>query len=63
MHLSNEEKETVIRCSAVDQEWDITTADPRMIRYLRVQGYEDVEDHQLATPIGHFGCPSSALGF
>jgi len=45
--LTKEEQETVIRCSAADQEWDVCTADPRFIRYLKRQGYEPEPDYQL----------------
>jgi hypothetical protein len=44
--LSRAEQETVIRASAADQEWDVFTADPRFIGYLKRQGYEPGPDHQ-----------------
>jgi len=46
--LTREEQETVIRSSAADSEWDICSADPKFIRYLKRQGYEPVPDHQLS---------------
>ena len=44
--LTKAEQETVIRCSAADQDWDICTADPRFVRYLKRQGYEPAPDYQ-----------------
>ena len=44
--LTKAEQETVIRCSAADQEWDVCTADPRFIRYLKRQGYQPEPDYQ-----------------
>ena len=46
--LTREEQETTMRASAADGEWDICSADPRFIRYLKRQGYEPVPDHQLS---------------
>ena len=51
--LTKEEQETVIRSSAADQEWDVCTADPRFIRYLKRQGYEPGPDHQFPD---HMSC-------
>jgi hypothetical protein len=51
--LTKEEQETVIRSSAADQEWDVCTADPRVIRYLKRQGYEPEPDYQLRD---HLSC-------
>lgn len=38
--LNKQEMETIIRGSAGSQEWEIVTADPRMIRRLEKQGYK-----------------------
>jgi hypothetical protein len=46
--LAREEQETTIRASAADEEWEICSADPRFIRYLKRQGYEPVSDNQLS---------------
>jgi len=51
--LTKSEQETVIRSSAADQEWDVCTADPRFIRYLKRQGYEPVPDRQCTD---YFSC-------
>ena len=51
--LTKAEQETVIRCSAADQDWDICTADPRFVRYLKRQGYEPAPDYQFG---GHMSC-------
>jgi hypothetical protein len=51
--LTKAEQETVIRSSAANQEWDVCTADPRFIRYLKRQGYEPGPDHQLRD---HLSC-------
>ncbi len=51
--LTKAEQETVIGCSAADSEWDVCTADPRFIRYLKRQGYEPGPDHQFP---GHMSC-------
>ncbi len=61
MNLTREEQETVIRCSAADQEWDICTADPRMIHHLEKQGYSSVPDHQLSDPYVAFRIPFRSL--
>ncbi len=37
--LTREEQETVIRGNAASQEWEILTADPRIIRKVEKQGY------------------------
>jgi hypothetical protein len=47
--LTKEEQETVIRCSAADQEWDVCTADPRMIRYLTKRSWTRQPDYQDST--------------
>ncbi len=41
--LSREEQETVINGNAASQEWEICTADPRIIRRLKRQGYKPDE--------------------
>jgi hypothetical protein len=41
--LSREEQETVIRGNAASQEWEIVTADPRIIRRMAKQGYQPAE--------------------
>ena len=46
MKLTHEEQETVIRASAADEEWDIWTCDPRIIRLLERRGYTPKPDHQ-----------------
>jgi hypothetical protein len=38
--LSREEQETIILGNAASKEWDICTADPRMIRKFEKQGYK-----------------------
>ena len=38
--LTREEMETIIRGNASSKEWDICTADPRMIRKMEKQGYK-----------------------
>jgi hypothetical protein len=47
--LTKEEQETGIRSSAADQEWDVCTADPRMIRYLTRRGWTLQPDYQDST--------------
>jgi hypothetical protein len=51
--LTKEEQETVIRCSAADQEWDVCTVDPRFIRHLNRQGYHPEPDYQFPD---HMSC-------
>lgn len=51
--LTREEQETVIRSSAAEDGWDICSADPRVIRYLKRQGYDPAPDHQLS---GYLRC-------
>ena len=51
--LTKEEQESVVRCSAADQEWDVVTADPRFIRYLRKRGWTPEPDYQFHT---HLAC-------
>ncbi len=51
--LSKAEQETVIGCSAADSEWDLVTADPRFIRYLRKRGWTLEPDRQFPT---HLSC-------
>ena len=51
--LTKAEQETVIRCSAADQEFDVCTADPKVIRYLRRQGYHPEPDYQFPD---HMSC-------
>jgi hypothetical protein len=63
VNLSREEMETVIRCSAADQEWDIVSADPRMIRYLEKRGYQKIVDEQLSAPYFLFKVPFRRLRF
>jgi hypothetical protein len=46
--LTRAELESVFRSSAADKEWDVVTTDPRMIRYLKRQGYDPKTDHQLS---------------
>jgi len=41
--LSPEERETVFRCSAADKQWDIMTADSKMINKLTKRGYKPTE--------------------
>lgn len=43
----------MIRSSAADQEWDVITADPRMVRYLKRQGWELKTDHQIPAPVSY----------
>jgi hypothetical protein len=62
-NLSREEMETVIRCSVADQEWDIVTADPRMIRYLEKRGYQKIVDEQFKAPYFSFKVPFRRLRF
>jgi hypothetical protein len=38
--LTRQEQETVIRGDAASQEWEIVTADPRIIRRMERQGYK-----------------------
>jgi hypothetical protein len=38
--LTREEQETVIGGNAASQEWDIRTADPRIIRRMEKQGFK-----------------------
>lgn len=40
MSLTKEEMETVILTNATAKTWDVTTADPKFIRYLTRRGYE-----------------------
>lgn len=40
MNLSREERETVILGNAASREWEVCTADPRIIRKLERQGYK-----------------------
>jgi len=42
--LTPEERETVIRCSASDRQWDIMTADVRIINKLTKRGYKQTAD-------------------
>ena len=49
MKLAKYEQETVIRCCAEDKTWDVFTADPRMIAYLKRMGYPLERDRQLAS--------------
>lgn len=51
--LARGEQDTVIGGSAADQEWDVCTANPRFIRYLKRQGYEPAPDYQLGD---HLSC-------
>ncbi len=51
--LTKEEQETVIGPCAADQEWDVVTADPRFIRYLRRRGWTLEPDCQFPT---HLAC-------
>ena len=44
MKLSKEERETIVRCSAVESHWEISTADPKYIRRYDKLGYELVKD-------------------
>jgi hypothetical protein len=48
--LANEEKETIFRCSAADREWDIVSADLRIINKLKKRGYIPMQDE---TPWGY----------
>ncbi len=61
--LTREERETIIRCSAADQEWDVCTADPRIIRYLIRQRYVPEPDQQLSEPYVVFTVQFSRLRF
>ena len=63
LELTREEMETVIRSSAADKEWDIVTADPRMIRYLEKRGYKPKPDHQFQEPFVQFTVPFGRLRF
>jgi len=38
--LSREEQETVIRGNAASHEWEIVTADPKIIRLMARRGYQ-----------------------
>jgi hypothetical protein len=38
--LYRDEKETIILGSAASRTWDICTADPRIIRKMKMQGYK-----------------------
>ena len=51
--LTREEQETVIRSSSADSEWDVVSADPRFIRYLKRQGFTLEVDYQLSD---HLSC-------
>jgi hypothetical protein len=62
MDLTREEQETIIRSSAADQEWDICTADPRIIRKLEKRGYQK-EDRRNPTPYVSFRIPFKRLSF
>jgi hypothetical protein len=42
--LGAEEKETVIRSSAADKQWDIMTADPRSINKLAKRGFKQTQE-------------------
>ena len=61
--LTREERETIIRSSAADKEWEICTADPRVVRYLIRQGYAPMPDHQLSDPYLAFTVPFGRLRF
>ena len=61
--LSLEEQETIIRCSAADSEWDICTADSRIISKLKRSGYEPKPDHQFSAPFVKFTLPLNAITF
>jgi len=50
MKLTNAERETVIRCSAIDKEWEVVTADDRIIRRLKKRGYKVEADKQMGNP-------------
>jgi len=39
IRLSRDEQETIIRGSAASREWEVCTADPKMIRRMHRQGY------------------------
>ena len=55
--LSKAERETVIRCVAVDGEWDVCTADERFIGYLKRMGYTAATDRQFGEPYLAFRVP------
>jgi len=38
--LTREEMETIIRANAASQQWEIVTADPKIIRRMAKQGYQ-----------------------
>jgi hypothetical protein len=38
--LTKRERETIIRCHAGSPEWEIVTADPRIIRQLEKKGFK-----------------------
>lgn len=61
--LTKEERETVIRASAADSDWDVCTADPRIARYLMKQGYAPDPDHQFSDPYMAFRMPFGRLRF
>ncbi len=44
--LSREERETVIRAGACDDEWDLWTSDLKTVRRLERLGYQPTKDHQ-----------------
>ena len=41
--LSKEEQETIILGNAASKQWDICTADPKIIRKMARQGYKQAE--------------------
>ena len=41
--LTSQEKETIIRGNAGSREWEVVTADPRIIRKMAKQGYRPDE--------------------
>ena len=61
--LTRDEQETIIRSSAADSEWDICTADPRIIRYLVKRGFKPSPDHQFSAPYQKFTVPFKKLRF
>ncbi len=43
MQLTKQEQETIIKGNAASREWEVVTADPRIIRRMAKQGYKPDE--------------------
>ncbi len=63
MKLSQDEIETVIRCSAADKTWNIVTADPRVKLRLKRRGHVGNPDHQLSEPYERYTLPFDMVRF